>query len=327
MAISTSTLVFALATCVPFGLAIKDTLDAPPRHDDRYEYDRDYEAELKQMEERHRLEAAEQAAAEARSEAEAAAKQAKLRTLYGAEPATLGPAIGGVALGAGTPVATASSQLARIDTGMEVTTVGDNALIGLTIVPTSSPRSECRTLEDDLQQVWGTGEVGTRGRYWVNGALEQRAALKSLHTACELRIEKFTPPAAWIDRTKAAIVPLWVIGRPAKELRAHLASRPSVSGIDDADDVSQIAWTDLGLGPTGHGLTSITATLAQGKVVTVEASSEVEVDTFDATVAHMTKLFGAASDDTTMVWKHARPRLELEMSAGKLYLTAGKPPE
>jgi hypothetical protein len=325
MAIPTSTLVFALATCVPFGLAIRDTLRDPAQvtvHDDELARD-EYEGMIHRAEEAAR---AEREALEAREEEETAAKQAKLRTVYGAEPATLGPALGGVVLGPSMPVGPTRERLATLDVGMELEALGSRSLLGVTIVPQSGGRARCSEIENDLSEVWGNGEVGTRGRYWVNPALEQRAALKTLSTVCELRIEKFVEPAAWIDRGKTAVVPAWAVGKAGKDLIAHLEARASVEELDTSS-TEQLTWTDTGLGPSGRGRTGLTATLARGRVVTIEASSEVEIDAFDQTTEHLTTLYGAASDEDTMVWKRAKPRLEIEMSAGKVYLTAGTPPE
>src|SRR5262245_53629585 len=100
MAVSTSTIVFALITCVPFGLAIRDTVGDRGDHrshllassDD--ELDPDLE-DLERLEQRTRERIAREAEAEASAQAEKAAQQAQLRRLYGDEPATLGPALGG----------------------------------------------------------------------------------------------------------------------------------------------------------------------------------------------------------------------------------------
>ena len=94
MPVSPSTIAFALVTCIPFGLAIRDTVEhrqptTPDRHSDELDAENAREERLR----------AEQAVRDAEREAEIEHHKLMLIDLIGPGPAQLGRSFDGITLG------------------------------------------------------------------------------------------------------------------------------------------------------------------------------------------------------------------------------------
>ena len=328
MALPTSTIVMAVLTCIPFGLAIRDTVTGKTTaHRDVDDDSDDSESEYN----------AEYAAAEARREAEEAAtarldqvRQEQLRTarrtLFGAEVATLGTGFRSITLGM--PEADLRSEeitALEIAASVDVDLLTYDKVAWIAIKPQRSATGDesselCSTLGEELQDAWGRGQTDdSERRYWVNAATGTRASLDS--EDCELRFERFVAPTAWVTKTRTSIVPIWLVGQSIAKLRQHLAGRTE---FEDADTSAR--WLGLGVG-AGSGEARFEAFLAKGKVVALTASADTLDATYEEVIAQLTALYGRPlEDDDGTYWK-SRPMIRIDTHDGAgVAITVGQIP-
>jgi len=330
MALPTSTIVMAVLTCIPFGLAIRDTVTGKPttHRDVDGDDDRDdsgYDAEY--------------AAAEARREAEEAEtarleqiKQERLRSsrrsLFGAEVATLGTGFGGITLGM--PEADLRSEAIttlEVATSVDVELLPNVTLDGLVIQAergaSDDEKSEmCSRLGEDLREAWGKGLTDDyERRYWVNPTTSTRASIHPGDDDCKLRFERFVAPKDWVNKTRTSHVPVWLVGQSIAKLRQHLAGR---SELDDTDP--SVRWLGLGVG-AGSGEARFEAYLARGKVIAITVRADTLEATYEEVLAQLTALYGEPlEDDDGLHWK-GRPAIRIDTREGAgVALTIGQIP-
>ncbi len=330
----TSTIVLAVATCIPFALAIKDTtagtyeldddaaLASFARDDDAddegYDDDDDYRdvAERRALEAlRHRQELAEY---EASKERERRERHERITALYATEVAMLGSAFEGIHLGQPTGITTVESS-----PDAYLMLIGDGVRDdGLQIQLHRWNQGDCDWLESGLRETWGE-PVSRHDRWiWTNARVQQRAIWTE--SDCELVVEKVATAEQWIDRSDKSLIPLWAIGKPAKQLLDALGARTANTIGDD-----QIAWSVRGLG-VGRNFARVVADVAGGKVTSLFVSLEIDGDTVGALSSRISTLAGKepeiASDRPDVeVWK-TRPRFELVEGAPQTFLTIGTRP-
>lgn len=304
MRIPKSTIVMALVVCVPFGFAVRSSLQDDEHEDKLEEFGEEQEA-IAEAEERARAQAEER-------EAEEAEKRTRegLRELYGAEPATLGAAFSNIKLGASEDAFTPPTlDGVTIDPTFE-----HGRLTSVSITP-----DDCEPLAQQLMTAWGRGASGDVARHWVHPLLHQRATLDE-SDGCVLELESYVDPAQWINKSKTSTVPLWALGMTRDKLTRTLGNRE----IDQSED--EISWTETGLG-YGEGYTSIIAVFENAKVVTVIAMSKSAEATRDALEEHLTTLYGQPTGDAELRWAK-KPPIQLQRLDGySVYVTAGKPEE
>lgn len=334
MALPTSTIVMAVLTCVPFGLAIRDTVNgtAPVARGDDGEYGSDdsddYEAEYAAAEARRVALEAEEEATERLEQAQHEQLRVARRSLFGAEVATLGSGFDGISLGMNEddirlPAVAALENATDVD----VELLSNGTLDWILIKPEDDASEDdsselCTELGQDLQDAWGRGKTEDyERRYWVNPIAKTRVSL-SAADGCRLSFDRYAEPKDWVSKAKTSIVPIWLVGQPIAKLREHIGTRTELENTD-----SEASWLGLGVG-TGSGEARFQAHLAKGKVVAVTAAA----DTLDATrediVAQLTALYGAPiEDDDGVHWK-SRPAIQVtDYEGAGVRVTVGKIPD
>lgn len=324
MALPTSTIVMALVTCVPFGLAIRDTVkggDAKGRHGGDYE---DY-AEL-ERESRHELERIERQERFERAEREARAKQWK--KLYGVNVASFGGAFDGLwwdmperqihrAIG---------GSLGRFEraAGVEIELTNEPHLLAIEVRANTPDYDEdqerCAGLLNDLEAAWGEGAVDPEWDTvtWFNAELRTRATFRQ-RDACVLRFEQAVSIEAWLDKSPASVVPVWAVGEPVERLQQALGERATLE-----DDV--LSWKGPGLG-TGTTVTHLTAVIEKGKVRVLSVIAGGIAETTASVRAHLTSMYGAPREtDDAFEWKK-KPPIRLGGEDDGVELTIGTLPE
>lgn len=332
MALPTSTIVMAVLTCIPFGLAIRDTVTGKlpvatgekAYAADGYE-DEDYAADNARRE----AEEAEEAAATRREEAKKEQLRVERRTLYGAEVATLGSGFAGLSLGMAesdirSETVTALEVKARVDVELLANYTVDWITLTAERDAAEDESSEfCSTFGADLQEAWGRGQTEDyETRYWVNATTGTRASF-STSDGCKLSFERFVEPKAWVNKTRTSLVPLWLVGQPTAKLREQLGPR----GGDFDNTERQVRWLGLGVG-TGSGETRFEAHLAKGKVVAITATADTFEATRDEIIAQLSTIYGPAiEDDDGVHWK-SRPAIKVDDHNGAgVRVTIGKLPD
>ena len=295
MRIPTSLIVMSIATAVPFGLAIRDTVKGTPHKltDD--------EVLAKQL-------AAEQAQRdiEAAAEAKLAEKQhetlvANLKTIFGPTPASMGTMLASVKFGGEAQYPTWPEGIS-VDYGVDI----HGAVGAVVVYVTPEDQSACDSLRAKLIEAWGT----PTDSIWLAPDGSQRARIDN----CQLTFDPTLSPAAWL----AAID---VIGQP----EARLETLPGAS----TDDLG-FHWYVPGTG-YGAGNSLATAVVDKGKITYVNAGGETDFDTLvalrDAVSARM-KSQPTRDDETgDWVWKKApTARLHREPDTNEFTLSFGKEP-
>lgn len=303
MPVSPATVAFALATCIPFGLAIRDTVQPPdPAHAVDDEVDAEHEA-------RAARQRAEQELRDAEREAQIQHHKLMLVDLIGPAPAQLGRSFDGIALGM--PAAEFEHKrelVADLSTQTAATIRADSDAIlhALWITPS---RDSCPFVGEQLERRWGAGHAAGGRTFWSAG--DTRAAFELAATGdCELTFEEHVDAARWLDKKAGSVVPLALIGKPVKTLLADIAARPSAEDVEQDDE--SIQWRDAGVG-NGVGRTSLMAVIEHGKVVWLEARTDIDRDTTTAIEDRLTALYGAPTPgiDDPLTWAKARVTLTL----------------
>ena len=326
--VATSTIVMGLLTCVPFGLAIRDTVTgdnggsgARAAYDDEtyddHESSAAFEARMRALEEA-------EAEEERLEEAARAERAQQLVSLYGAEPASLGPAFAGIRLGVNEAELDGAALAGLYRTGRSTGTKIDlEAVTGIVhriVIDPALGASEddeealCEALDQRLRTAWGEGTERDERRQWAHPLSGQRATLIT-DPSCRYVVERYAPVTAWLGKDKAAVVPVWAIGQPAQRLLDVLGDRAQVD--DDA-----IMWRGPGL-DGGLGDTTLTAYTERGKVVTLEAGSD---GVPSALARQLTTTYGEPvdADDEVARWK-GKPPISLQVAGGySVFVTVGK---
>jgi hypothetical protein len=324
VSVPTPTIVLAVMTCIPFGLAIRDTVtgkyDLPP-DDERDSLEdlgesREYEEEdYREVAARREAEESEHRAAiaefEARQESDRAWRAELVKSLYGAELASLGSAfesitLGG-AIGEGAVESSPDIDLMLLDDGLATHT--------LYIKIQDSADTMCSTLGRELPAAWGAPRRLTGRSIWINNHTQTRAVFDP--RTCELRYEKLTDLASWLSKSEDSLVPLWAVGKPAQKLIDALGARTS-STIED----EQITWSVRGLG-AGLGPTQMIADVKQRKIVSIVASVQTDPTTQDQVIGHVSQLTGKQPDDQG-VWK-STPGIAVETGGAQMFVKLGAP--
>jgi hypothetical protein len=297
MRIPPSVIVMSLLTAVPFGLAIRDAKRGPAHpHDDWQASDDD---DIAAAEKRRQRELDEMKAQEAEQEAAHTAKRLDIaHKIVGAEPASFGPLLAGVHLGASASDFQPEDVRRALADASDVLSVEwdvDSAhLNGVTL----QLKDDCAPLVA-ATEAWGAGNGGV----WENPATHQRARLDL--DACSLQFERYADLDHWLDRGDGSIVPMSAVGQPPDKLHARVA------GAIERDDDDGFEWHDLG--PAGtFGSVHLTATIEHGKIVQITAEPPPS-SPIDAIAVRVSKLVGTPGkhddDALSTQWKSKPPIL------------------
>jgi hypothetical protein len=199
---------------------------------------------------------------------------ASYAALVGDKPATLGPALAGLAFGAAVdPEKLAKTPgvsfgfLGEVPPGRmpPSTDAGPKALVNLEIragtlfayrielltEKGSIPEDSCAGIAKALDAKWGAAA----DHIWTDKAAHVRAALVD---TCILVFERYADPPAWFGTEPTAIVPVASVGKPAKELASRVG--PDVKLDED------VTFRAPGVGEHAVGATAIDAYLKKGTV-------------------------------------------------------------
>ena len=317
MPVSPSTIAFALVTCIPFGLAIRDTVEhrqptTPSHHSD--ELDSEGEAREARMR-------AEQAVRDAARETEIQHHKLMLIDLIGPGPAQLGRSFDGITLGmTAAEFEQKRDLIADLRTQTAATIRGDSEAIlhALWITPHVD---SCAFVGEQLDRRWGAGHRAGNRTFW--GAGDTRAVFERNPSGdCELTFEERVDVARWVDKKAGSVLPLALIGKPVKALLADIAARASAEDVEQDDE--SIQWRDAGVG-NGLGHTSLMAVIEHGKVAWLEARTDVDRDTTTAIQDRLGALYGAPKGDDTLTWPRGKVTLTLGEESS-ITVTAGTLP-
>jgi len=323
MRIPPSTVVMALVTMVPFGLAIRDVAQGPGHLGTAEEVGAgQYEAQTREYE---RAQAAETAAETAAEQAILDARTRTLPGLFGAEPASLGPAFGTLRLGM--PIEQIPDAVGPLRDLLLPTEIGftpgyeHGRLTSLEFDLTAGEHDDldrCTTVAALLAARWGAATTRDHLQVWRHPTTGARAILDDAE-GCSYTVEPSVDVAAWVDaRARTAIVPLSLVGQRVDKLLELLPPDAEREG-------DTFSWTGTGLG-FGSGATALVALVVDGKVTALEATASVIDDAgHDALVAHLTAQLGTPTQepDDALLWAK-RPGLRLTREDGVLTLTAGQ---
>ncbi len=338
MALPTSTIAMAVLTCIPFGLAVRDTVRqrfAAQTERERAEPRAQLEMERASGRWRAGVDEQQEALAAERDDArrqaereleerEQAERATAMAGLLGTTPTSLGPLFGDIAIGmTRDQLRERSSQLAAISAvGLRVHAEGGARRVqGIVLVPheTGTDRqATCDLLRAQLVSRWGRPDVeDDEVLYYLAGS---RRASFSRAKSCHLRIEWYQPADTWIGRSPEAVIALAAIGKPVKALIAQLEERSTAELTVDDLGAGTMTWSDVGVG-IGSGRTMLSASVSGGRVTGITAMTAVHANTQADIMTQLTALFGSASEDGQ--WS-GKPPVTIDERYGNLTVTAGK---
>ncbi|GEM_PF-6776450 len=324
MALPTSTIVMALLTAVPFGLAIKDTVTGkgsfvmPSSGEDDASLE-SYERAQREYEEKEAQEEA-QRALELKSVVDAlipmdTKAQLGIRGYDLNQPLSSGGKL-------------EEQLLTLAHAAFEPVTNTDGTLKTLTI---SFPQygdsdSVCSLIGQRLTDAWGeaprTYKSGTSRRHFTTTLTKpvQRVTFfdPEVSERCSLLVEGYVAAPDFITKTESSTVPVWAVGKPAKKLIDKLG------GYAFSDDM-QIRWPAPGVGEGASG-TELYARIVKGKIVTLTATFQASESTIGAVAEKLVAEFGEPTESDPLVW--TKPKLSLttvDDTAGEYLFVAGEP--
>ncbi|MDX2088556.1 MAG: hypothetical protein SFX73_11940 [Kofleriaceae bacterium] len=332
MRIPRSTIVMAVLTCIPFGLAIRDYVSGkdtrPTLSEDAVDVvDSD---SVKDYEEYERERREQDAREEARLEERKKELKGALATLLGKQVANPGTAFGSIKPGI------TDSELAKDDqhttelrkltrdVGLSLE-LDDSTGILTTIM--LSPRDSasdsdtiCEVLTASVENWPGAEEIDDV-QVWIDPTTGMRAEYTHGYDTCALVFRRYVPADKWFAK-KDGLVPVAMIGQPVAKLVRSLEPQR----VDLSNAEYEIAWTAPGLG-NGYNATSFLAYIAKGKVAAVSARTYVPYETHEQVQAQLVKAYGEPKEDDegALVWK--KPALQLTYGDSTTHLLVGTVPE
>lgn len=321
MALHTSTIVLALITAVPFGLAIKDTVQGKKAYDFS-DHDGDDSESLDRYEEEFRQA---QRIEEERAEREKATLQAAIEKLI---PVSTAGVLRGYELGTELPLDSNLQDSLRLEARAVFSPArkpdGTLKTMTITFPQYKGDTNVCSIVGERLDEAWGTPARtyldGTSRRHYAATKPQQRVTFvdPGYGERCQLVVEEYIGPAAYVTKTETSTVPLWAVGKPAKKLIEKL-------GGDAFSDDTQIRWNRPGVGQ-GLGETELYARIVKGKIVTITAKFQASDVAIGAVAEQLVADHGEPEDSDPVVWKKSKLSLAtVDDSAGEYLLVAGEP--
>ena len=227
--------------------------------------------------------------------------------LFGVEPATLGPALAGLALGQ------------QIDQKSAVEFLKQRGIAAMPFVR-----------DGRLVSLRFTGIGGHRwpdGESWFDAKRQQHATEILTEQGSYLQFDLEVPIDQWLNTTLDSIVPLDLVVKSMEDAEARLDNRASSNYVDGH---ASVAWTDSALAgattatdlyvgeqtlfrntkrtSSGWEVEPIPGAKTHGVYVSLDAP----VATYEVIEQHLTRLFGKPSHDRKTnadTWKHPKIRL------------------
>jgi hypothetical protein len=285
-------------TAVPFGLAIRDTLNEPTHL---------------QVDEPESPEEYEQRMLEEGQHAEKVRMEAKLTEIdgvIGKAPASLGAGFAGIELGAPAPFVVYSNALAAYPHLAILMERGDDTVVRSVAVRPAGPDNQtgtdgaCERMQQRLVAAWGPSSDGV----WFDMARHRRASFGS---DCELKFDSFLDPGAWV-----AHLPLDLVGTTTDEARAQLGEPVEVK-----DHSLSFMTPGLGLERT------LVEVAIEGDKVTGLHVSVPPHNNVSAVVAALTAKLGKPMHDPAKdseAWDWRKPPVHLIANGETIMLMIGK---
>jgi hypothetical protein len=233
------------------------------------------------------------------------AEQARA-TLFGPTPASLGPALGPLQLGAPftawkTPGVVSAIQ--AIEAGGIVWVGADRPPYGATIDSIALDfAGPCSAIRAALVARWGATADDT----WVDASAHRRARFNL--EDCQLRVDRYLEVDAWLADTATAPFPLGAIGTSAGAFAKRVGAT--------VEDGSRVRWSAPGIG-RASGTIGLDAEVERGRIVGLEAHGSADPATLDQLRARLTALRGKPIKDG--VW-----RGKVSLGAGSGYRSDDK---
>ena len=244
-----------------------------------------------------------------------------LDELAGAAPATMGPVLDGVALGAPSTSFLPDITRERIEAfklDHDVTVdfdFDDVTLFGVTV----RLAGDAASLRDALVSRWGRPRQLDAGELVWLGAGSQRAVYTAMSDGADLRFEQFSTIDAILapqDKARLGVEPFPLLGASRKKLEQAIGPRLQESSSED-----ELSWALPGIG-NGSGTTMVKVTLDDGDRIdglVIEGAT----DDIDAVrEALITKWGPPGGDDGLLTWSKKGVRYEVELWSHGFSLTA-----
>lgn len=311
MRIPPSVIVMSLVVAVPFGLAIKDTVN----HDDPQSR---AERESKRVGEEFEASQREYEAQQAKDHAERAKQQKARRDgikgLFGQTPASLGPTLAGITLGSMSPVKLPRFEGDELQIHFE--SDGSDRIMAVTVALGSDydedTRDDCTSIKDHLSSLWGHDETFT----WHDATQRQRVSIRG--SDCVVRIERYFEAPDWLRN-----IPPNLVGKTA----AQALAMPLLDAPEERTDEA-LTWRLPGLG-RGNEPTTLQAVVINKRIVATVATTVLAAEDGEAFIAAATAAFHGKphheDGNTTYEWKRT-PAITIELDGSAMTMTTGKLP-
>jgi hypothetical protein len=220
------------------------------------------------------------------------------KALVGTDPATLGPAFDGLALGQAIDQQAATAWLEH--RGIEASAyVRDGHLVSINIRIT------------DAMKGWPRGEGEDFEDHWFAPALHQHATELVTEQGTFLQFDLEVPVERWIDTTVGSVVPLGLVAKPLEVVddEVHVPTHSNY-----VDGRAHVSWVDSALAGAATATELAVRefhTYTRDRDVLQSHGLDVELDAapavYDAIERRLTELFGKAERTAkAAVWKRRK---------------------
>ncbi len=293
MALSKLTLVFGVATVVPFGLAVHATVAST---DDAHGLDFDGSARrAAERERRYEERAAELAAQKQALTVERATRHHALHELYGAAPGEPGVYFGGGPEPhpehfAVADFITTTFEIRNGDKIVQATPIGEHAA------------DSCVELDAQLHAAWKPGIHVADSSVWLDRERGMRAVFE-MNSDCSLRFERYLTVAQLLTDDESSVIP--ALGTDLETLEARLGSYAVPTG-------NTVNWHAPALG-AGTAQLELIAMVGNGRITGLTVAGTTDPDSFEALQAALVHRYGRLHQDGQSArWDKPQVRLRHE---------------
>jgi hypothetical protein len=235
-------------------------------------------------------------------------EKADVLQLVGSQPATMGPVLDGLRLGASSEDFQSDTTRERIATFLEdrdykigVDFDFDDVALNAVVVTVQGEEEELR---DIMISAWGTPKRLSEDELVWLGPANQRAVYSAKYDGFELRFETYANVADVIggadDKSKLAVEPFPLVGGSVKKLRTVLGQQ-----LQDSSYSDEATWAAPGIG-AGRGRTMVNIAYDGDKITGMELEGTT-ADTLAIREAITAKWGPPKEDDSgNMVWKSSK---------------------
>lgn len=324
MGVSPSTIVLGILTCIPFGLAIRDTVKGPAPEPSFEDGDPDrIDPEFEDA--KYEQERAEATRAYEREREAARKREDVIGQLFDTSAGNLSSrfkVLTGEPYDALPEVLVEGQDTLAADFGLDIRAeLVDGILHGITIEPridADDTHALCESMASWFDDNWGEADESQVNRkIWLYTTLKRRAVFLTIGSNCKVVVERTVPIDEWITKTPESIVPVWAIGQTPAKLASTLKLATPTTG-------DTFEWKGPGLGAS-TGKTELVAYVKGGKIIGLVAHASHAYGS-GVISEHLESVFGPPSPDDAGLWK-TRPPIALDDAGSRVTVTIGKVPE